>query len=186
MWNVLISPQNELERLVPPPLRGPSQVKGQLTPASPGSDKSPFAKITAENDRLRKELKREVAKTERLQLAVSSLELQRDQLQQQSSSSSDSLAASSKLRGREKTGAAAAAVGLEEKAERLQAELEKKTAMLMEVKTHLREAAQREREITALANNPQVPCKLHTGSSDLDIHVYLYAFQVLHNNYSRL
>ena len=155
MWNVLISPQNELERLVPPPLRGPSQVKGQLTPASPGSDKSPFAKITAENDRLRKELKREVAKTERLQLAVSSLELQRDQLQQQSSGSSDSLAAS-KRRGREKMGAAAAAVGLEEKAERLQAELEKKTAMLMEVKTHLREAAQREREITALTNNPQV------------------------------
>ena len=51
----------------------------------------------------------------------------------------------------------------------------------MEVKTHLREAAQREREITALANNPQVPCKLHTGSSDLDIHDCICDFQVLYN-----
>ena len=46
--------------------------------------------------------------------------------------------------------------------ERLQAELEKKTVMLMEVKKHLREAVDRERHIKSLSTDPTVSRVLTT------------------------
>ena len=55
--------------------------------------------------------------------------------------------------------------------ERLQAELEKKTAMLMEVKKHLREAVDRERHIKSLSTDPTVSRGLTTDGAYLIVAV---------------
>lgn len=44
----------------------------------------------------------------------------------------------------------------EEQIEKLQVELEKKTSMLMEVKRHLHEAAEREKQLKSLSADPQL------------------------------
>lgn len=46
----------------------------------------------------------------------------------------------------------------EEQVEVLQAELEKKTHMLLEVKKHLREAAEREQRLQEATQDPKVSC----------------------------
>ena len=50
---------------------------------------------------------------------------------------------------------------LEEQVETLQAELEKKTHMLFEVKKHLREAAEREQRLQEVSMDPKVGCGPH-------------------------
>ena len=44
----------------------------------------------------------------------------------------------------------------EERIERLQVELEKKTSMLLEVRRHLREAVEREKQLKSLSTDPQL------------------------------
>ena len=44
----------------------------------------------------------------------------------------------------------------EERIERLQVELEKKTSMLLEVRRHLREAVEREKQLKSLSADPQL------------------------------
>lgn len=44
----------------------------------------------------------------------------------------------------------------EERIEKLQVELEKKTSMLMEVKRHLHDAAEREKQLKSLSADPQL------------------------------
>lgn len=46
--------------------------------------------------------------------------------------------------------------GYEERVEILQAEVEKKNRMLLEVKKHLREAAEREQQLKTISDNAQV------------------------------
>ena len=132
-------------------------------PKHSATSKSPYDKIVAENERLAKDYKREVAKTERLQLALTTLEIQRDKLAQEVerfSSRPPGVPPSSPKKatpgpqlghqGSEGHG------GLEVKVEQLQAEVEKKTSMLLEVKKHLKEAAKREMELKALSSDAQV------------------------------
>ncbi len=45
--------------------------------------KSPYTKIVAENERLRKDLKREADRSEKLQLSLSTLEVQSRKLQEE-------------------------------------------------------------------------------------------------------
>ncbi len=111
--------------------------------ARPSSSKSPYTKIVAENERLRKDLKKEVEKSDRLQLTLSTLQKHHDKLNQE-------------VEGLNKTTPLSASYDLEVKVEVLQAEVEKKTAMLMEVKRHLKEAAERERELKQISTDPHV------------------------------
>ncbi len=50
---------------------------------SSSSHKSPYTKIVAESDRLRRDLKREIERNERLQLSLSTLEVQNSKLRQE-------------------------------------------------------------------------------------------------------
>lgn len=109
-----------------------------------------------------KDYKREMAKTERLQLALSTLEIQYDKLTQEvdrfNKSASSSLppcvppSSPKKVAHQRNDGRGE----LEVKMEQLQAEVEKKTTMLLEVKRHLKEAAKREMELKALSSDAQV------------------------------
>ena len=99
----------------------------------------------AENDRLIKDLKKEVSKNEKLQLSLSTLQLQHNKLEGEVKQLKKSAA---DISGEDD--------GQEVKMEELQAELEKKTSMLMEVKKHLKEAALRERELKDISGDPQV------------------------------
>ena len=132
-------------------------------PKHSATSKSPYDKIVAENERLAKDYKREVAKTERLQLALTTLEIQRDKLAQEVERfsshppgvppSSPKKATPGPQVGHQRSEGHG---GLEVKVEQLQAEVEKKTSMLLEVKKHLKEAAKREMELKALSSDAQV------------------------------
>lgn len=63
--------QAEVQRLQPDTSNGLS------------SHKSPYTKIVAENDRLRKDLQREMERNEKLQLSLSTLEVQNRNLQEE-------------------------------------------------------------------------------------------------------
>lgn len=135
--------------------------------------KSPLDKIVAENERLARDYKKEVAKTRQLQLSLSTLQIQHDKLAQEverfNKSASRSVPRSVPVRPPPPiSGEEQLHVGdgghdeLEVKVEWLQAELEKKTVMLMEVKRHLKEAAEREKEFKNISSEAQV--LLHSGS----------------------
>lgn len=132
--------------------------------------KSTYDKIVAENDRLVRDYKKEMAKTEKLQLALATLQIQHDKLTQDverfNRSASPSLPPPLLLSstsphaghvGSQHEGMVSGGHGdLEVKVEQLQAEVEKKTTMLMEVKKHLKEAAERERQLKDLTADSQV------------------------------
>ena len=115
--------------------------------------KSPHSKIVAENDRLIKDLKKEVSKNEKLQLSLSTLQLQHNKLEGEVKQLKKCAA---DISGEDD--------GQEVKMEELQAELEKKTSMLMEVKKHLKEAALRERELKDISGDPQVAITMRQRS----------------------
>lgn len=138
----------------------------KLSPSTSIS-KSTYDKIVAENDRLVKEYKKEMAKTEKLQLALSTLQVQHDKLTKdveqfnKSAPSSKpthlSLSASPRVSSPgQQHGSVGGREDLEVRVEQLQAELEKKTTMLMEVKKHLKEAAEREKQLKSLSSDAQV------------------------------
>ena len=57
----------------------------------------------------------------------------------------------------------------------LQAEVEKKNQMLSEVKKHLREAAERERQLMAMSQDSQVECYCpHSFLNDIYLRVSLH------------
>lgn len=136
-------------------------------PSASAGSKSPYDKIVTENDRLARDYKREMARTEKLQLTLSTLQIQHDKLSQEvdrlnksvsvsipvklaPSTSGSRVGRQDKLRGDQLRGES------EVKVEQLQAEVEKKTTMLMEVKRHLKEAAEREKELKNLSSDTQV------------------------------
>lgn len=90
----------------------------------------------------------EVEKNEKLQLSLTTLELKNSKLQQDVAEQSHDQSHDSKPKSRD----------YEERIERLQVELEKKTSMLMEVRRHLHEAVERER----LFDEPQLSEKYLT------------------------
>lgn len=102
------------------------------------SASSPYKRLVSENERLKRELKSELSRTEKLHHSLSSTQLQNERLTeevQHSQSAGPSMLSEGQMRETE----------LMVKVEELQAELEKKTAMLIEVKRHLKEAAEREK-----------------------------------------
>ena len=122
--------------------------------------KSPYDKIVAENERLVKDYKREVNKAEKLEVALSMLQIQHDKLVQEvekfNKSASSSVAVKSPLLASPGQLNHLGHNHLEVKVEQLQADLEKKTAMLMEVKKLLKEAAEREKDLKTLSSDAQV------------------------------
>lgn len=129
------------------------------------TSKSTYDKIVAENERLMKDYRREVAKTEKLQLTLSTLQIQHEKLTQEVDRFNKSASTTKAPHSFSVTGPRASQLShvdrgghkeLEVKVEQLQAEVEKKTAMLMEVKQHLKEAAERERELNSLSADAQV------------------------------
>lgn len=143
--------------------------------ASLAASKSPLEKVVAESERLAKDYKREVAKNGKLQLALSTLQIQHDKLTLEVDRFNKS--ASGSVPVRPFLLASAASGGrpeqlhssegrrseLEVKVEQLQAEVEKKTTMLMEVKRHLKEAAEREKELKDISSDAQVKKDQPTG-----------------------
>ena len=57
--------------------------EGGKSISSSSTHKSPYTKIVGENDRLRKDLRREVERNEQLQLSLSTLEVQNIKLQEE-------------------------------------------------------------------------------------------------------
>ena len=117
--------------------------------------------VVAENERLARDYKKEVAKTGKLQLSLSTLQIQHDKLTQEVERFNKSAAGSVPVRpallvSSEERLHVGGRGELEVKVEQLQAEVEKKTAMLMEVKRHLKEAAEREKEIKNISSDAQV------------------------------
>lgn len=129
------------------------------------ASKSPLGKVVAENERLAKDYKREVAKNGKLQLALSTLQIQHHKLTQEVDTFNKSASGSVPVRSlllapagrQEQLHSSKGGHGeLEVKVEQLQAEVEKKTTMLMEVKRHLKEAAEREKELKDISSDAQV------------------------------
>jgi SMC interacting uncharacterized protein involved in chromosome segregation len=123
---------------------------------SAAASKSSLEKIVTENERLVKDYKRELAKSEKLQLALSTLQIQHDKLTQEVDRLGKSAPRSVPKGLASSGGQRKCDEGLEVRVEQLQAEVEKKTVMLMEVKRHLKEAAERERELKNISSESQV------------------------------
>lgn len=151
-------------------LQQPNTATVTTAKPSPAAAKSPLDKVVAENERLVKDYKREVAKNGKLQLALSTLQIQHDKLSQEVDRFNKSASGSVPLRQVLLPSAASGGQQeelhmhsreggrgeLEVKVEQLQAEVEKKTTMLMEVKRHLKEAAEREKELKGISSDAQV------------------------------
>ena len=103
----------------------------------------PYQTLISENEKLKRELKAELLRSEKLQQSLSSTQLQSRRVSQDvhGSRSSPIMTSDTSMRDME----------LKVRVEELQAELEKKTAMLVEVKRHLKNAA--ERENTSIVSN---------------------------------
>jgi centrosomal protein CEP290 len=94
------------------------------------------SKLIAANDRLRRELKQEVERAERLDVSRAKLELSYKQLQKELQ----------EVREEESSAEKGASSKMVEKMRTLQSELDRKNGMLQEVKKHVRSAAEREKE----------------------------------------
>ena len=132
----------------------------QASVMSTAIPKLTYDKIVSENDRLVRDHKKEVQKTEKLQLALATLQLQHDKLAHDVECFNKS-ASISKMSSLLSDASPHASHGVERgefeiRVEQLQAEVEKKTTMLIEVKRHLKEAAERERELKELSSDVQV------------------------------
>ena len=68
----------------------------------------------------------------------------------------------------------------EERIERLQVELEKKTSMLMEVRRHLHEAVEREKQLKSLSADPKLSEKYLSVVREKE-HLEQQVVQVSHN-----
>lgn len=140
-----------------------------------------YDKIVAENEQLVKDYKKEISKNERLQVSLSRLQVQYEALSTEvervNKTSTVIKVPPTSPHGASKPGLSSPHSGasggreeLEVKVEELQAEVEKKTTMLMEVKRLLREAAERERELKSVTTDSQVlqylsmfACTIYTG-----------------------
>ena len=122
--------------------------------------KSPYTKIVVENDRLRKDLKKEVARAEKLQLSLTTLQMQKDKFLLEAGREDETTPLPSSA-----SGEVSRCMELEVRVEELQAEVDKKTAMLMEVKKHLKEAAEREKELKSIYADPQVHTHIYIDST---------------------
>ena len=80
---------------------------------------------------------------------MSTLELRNSKLQQE-------LAEQAQILDRSRDARPPKSHDYEERIERLQVELEKKTSMLLEVRRHLREAVEREKQLKSLSADPQL------------------------------
>ena len=85
-----------------------------------------------------------------MQLSLTTLELRNNKLQQDLAEQSRDQSQDPKLKSRDKSR------DYEERIERLQVELEKKTSMLMEVRRHLHEAVEREKQLKSLSADPKL------------------------------
>ena len=85
-----------------------------------------------------------------MQLSLTTLELRNNKLQQELTEQSHDQSHGPKPKSRDRPRE------YEEQIERLQVELEKKTSMLMEVRRHLHEAAEREKQLKSLSADPQL------------------------------
>ncbi len=102
---------------------------------------SPYNKLVTENERLKKDLKLELSHMEKLQQSLSATQLTNQKLAEELRNSKSDTSVRSEGSMREKE--------LMVKVEELQAEVEKKTFMLMEVKRHLKELAEKEKHSTS-------------------------------------
>ena len=91
-------------------------------------------------------------RNEKLQLSLSTVELRNNKLQQELAEQAQILDRSRDTRPKSRDQSR----DYEERIERLQVELEKKTSMLMEVRRHLQEAVEREKQLKSLSADPQL------------------------------
>ena len=98
----------------------------------------------------------ELDRIEKLQLSLTTMELRNDKLQKEVADLSHDQSRDVQSKSRD----------YEERIERLQVELEKKTSMLMEVRRHLHEAVEREKQLKSLSSDPQLSLKYLTVVKD--------------------